>query len=266
MRVVVLTSSTDGTAAYAVPLLVKEGTIKVEMVILNEGTISNKKKHYRVKLKKLLKLGLLGALNGIRMRKWFNQDAAKYLQVTDLETTCKNNNIRFERTPSINCDNTRKLFKEANAELGLSLGNSFISKSVFSICPLGMLNIHGEILPDYQNAQSIIWQLYNGSSETGYTIHKINSKIDQGDIVYQETIPIVFRDTLKDTVAYNCAQITKFACMGLVKVVKTFNDYNGNARPQGTGNHYTTPSWKQFSKIKNQFTRLKSNAGKNTLA
>lgn len=258
MKIVVLTSSTEGTAATAVPLIFKDGSVQIEMVILNEGTIANKKKHYRLKFKKLLKLGLFGALNGIRMRKWFNEDATQYLKVNNLETYCKENSIRFERTPTINCDHTRSLFREANADLGLSLGNSYIAKSVFSICPLGMLNIHGEILPDYQNAQSIIWQIYNGSKETGFTIHQINAKIDQGDIIYQEKIPITFRETLSDTVAYNCAEITKGACNALVKVLKSFTDYKRAARPQGTGNHYTTPSWAQFRKIEKQFEKLKN--------
>jgi methionyl-tRNA formyltransferase len=258
MKVLVLTSSVNGMTAYAVPLLFNESSIKIAMVVLNEGQTINKKPYFKKKINKIFRIGLVGALNGIRMRKWFYKDAEKFLPVIDLEKFCRQHHIPFERTPSINCDITRGLLHKANAEIGISLGNSYISKSVFSIFPMGMINIHGEILPDYQNAQSIIWQLYNGSPETGFTIHKINNKIDQGDILYQEVFPIIFKETLAKTVSYNCAQITKKACGGLVKVLQDFKTYNANAKKQNKGNSYTTPSWKQFRKIQENFLILKS--------
>lgn len=261
MKVLVLTGSVSGAAAFAVPLLFKQNDIEIAMVILNEDKISNKKKHYLKKIKKLFTIGLFGAVNGIRMRKWFSQDAENLLPAANLEIFCRQNNINFQRTPAINCNTTIELFKQADADVGISLGNSFISKIVFSICKFGMINIHGEILPEYQNAQSVIWQLYNGSTETGYTIHKINKNIDKGDILYVERFPIIFKDTLKDTIAYNCAVITKKACAGLVKVITDFTYYYNNAQPQKKGGHYTTPTRKQYNKIVKQFTLLKNKTG-----
>jgi len=257
MRILVLTSSNTGVAAHAVPLLFKEHDIEIVMVILNEGKVADKKKHYLKKIKKVFKIGLIGALNGIRMRKWFGEEAEKLLPAVNLEAFCRMNDINFERTPAINCDKTRELFKKANVDVGISLGNSFISPSVFSICRYGMINIHGEVLPEYQNAQSVIWQLYNGSSETGLTIHKINENIDRGNILYQEKFTIHFKDTLRETVAFNCAEITQKAATALVKVIKNYTFYDNNSTPQGRGAHYTTPSSKQYKRIKKQFSILK---------
>ncbi len=257
MKIIILTSSLKGIAGYALPLLYNEKSINIKMVIFNEGKILNKKKHYLKKIKKVFKIGPLGAFNGIKMRNWFSKDVEKDLPSTNIETFCQQNQIPFKKTSSINCENTRKLFREANASIGISLGNSYISKSVFSICTLGMLNIHGEVLPEYQNAQSIIWQLYNGSSETGYTIHKINNKIDEGDILYQEKFSIRFKETLAKTVSYNCAQIAIKATEGLITVLKNFDIYNSNAKKQDKGFSYTTPSFKQYRKIKKNFLKLK---------
>ena len=120
-----------------------------------------------------------------------------------------------------------------------------------------MLNIHHEILPQYQNAQSIIWELYNGSAETGYTIHKIDKQIDTGEIVLQEKIPIVFRETLSDTVSFNYARLFDASVQGMVHIFENFEQYYLNAKPQGKGGHYTTPSLLQFLKIKLQFKKLK---------
>ena len=260
MKIIILTSSMKGIAAYTVPLLHKEPSIEISMVIFNEGFLANKKYFYAKKVKKIFQIGLWGALNGISMRKWFGTDVEKYVPTINLENFCNQNNIEFKRTPNINTNITKALFKSANADIGISLGNSFIAKSVFSICRLGMINIHGEILPDYQNAQSVIWQLYNNSTETGYTIHKINNKIDQGDILYKEKLPIIFRNTLRDTVAYNCAEITRKAGNKLVEIIKDFNLYNSNAVLQPAGKKYTTPNLKQFIQIKKNFLILKNTA------
>lgn len=260
MKIVILTSSLTGVAAHAVPLLFAEPAISIEMVIFNEGQPPGKKKYYLKKIKKTLKIGIMGTLNGIRMRNWFGKNAEKFLPAVNLETYCKQNNIQFYKTPAINSEITKELFSKASADIGISLGNSFISKSIFNIPRLGMINIHGEVLPQYQNAQSVIWQLYNGSTETGLTIHKINRKIDQGDILYTEKFPIKFLSDLKSTVAYNCAEITKRACAALVKVVNNFSYYDQHAIPQKECTHYTTPTIKEFKKIKQQFILLKNNA------
>jgi methionyl-tRNA formyltransferase len=78
MKIVILTSSTHGTAAHHLPYLIESGSCEIAMVILNDGVILNKDKYYKNKIRKILKIGILGALNGIRMRKWFNQDITEY--------------------------------------------------------------------------------------------------------------------------------------------------------------------------------------------
>ena len=123
-----------------------------------------------------------------------------------------------------------------------------------------MLNIHGEVLPQFQNAQSVIWQLYENSMETGYTIHKIDQKIDTGDIIKQERFPIVFRPTLAETVAVTSGQILKRAAEGLAQVLEDFDTHYRQARPQGQGKKYTTPGFFQFLKIVRNFKRLKKAA------
>ena len=86
-----------------------------------------------------------------------------------------------------------------NVDLAISLGCSYISSKIFNIPKYGMINIHHEILPEYQNAQSVIWQLFNNSNKTGYTIHKITKKIDDGPILFKKERDIIISDTLRKT-------------------------------------------------------------------
>ena len=88
-------------------------------------------------------------------------------------------------------------------------------------------------------------------------MHKVNTKIDQGEIIYQEKFDIEFRETLADTVAFNCAEITKRAALGLATVLNNFEFYFSNAKVQGKGNHYTTPSYWQYLKIWKNYKKLK---------
>lgn len=257
LRVIILTSSTTGTPAYFVPTIFEKSGVEIVAVIVSQNQVVKKKNSVQKRIKKILKIGILGAINGIRMRSWFSEKRDHFLPKSDnLVDFCTKNSIKFQYTPTINCKETINFFIEAQADLAISAGNSYIGKKIFSIPKYGMVNTHGEILPDYQNGQSVIWQLYNKSNQTGYTVHKVNSRIDQGEIIYQEKFNIEFKENLAETVAYNCAEITKRAALGLVKVLDNFEYYYINAKPQGKGNHYTTPSIWQFLKIWRNYKTL----------
>ena len=257
IKVIILTSSSQGSASVQLAELVKSKKIIVKAIVLNQGLINNKEKYYKRKLVKTLKIGLFGALNGIRMRKWYSSGVSKYLDVPSIESLCEEHNIPLNVTPTINCSQTIEYFKNANADIGLSLGNGYIGKKVFSIPKLGMINIHHEELPAYQNAQSIIWQLYNNSSNTGYTIHKIDKHIDTGEILFKEVVPITFKDSLESTVSFNYANLWKKSSEGLVKLLENFESYFEASVAQGQGNSYTTPSLKQYLKILRNFKKMK---------
>lgn len=260
MKVIILTTSVHGTAGHHLPALFNSGHIEIVKVVVSEGAKPGSGGLVK-KIKKIAKIGFFGAVNGVKMRKWYKEDVNKYCDIGNAMEFCRQHNIPFEKVPYTNSAETQNIFKQSGPDIGLSLGNGYISPKVFSIPRYGMLNIHHEILPRYQNAQSVIWQLYNGSSETGYTIHKIDKHIDTGEIVLQEKLPIIFRDTLADTVAYNYARLFDASASGLVRVFDNFDQYFFNARPQGKGEKYTTPSLLQFLKISRQFKKLKKAAG-----
>lgn len=258
MKIAILTSDEYGTAAHHLPELIKSPKIEVTAVILNHGIIANRWRHFWRKLKKMWKIGLAGSLNGIRMRRWFGADVQQILCVESIRIQCEKAGVPLYETPSINTDKTESLMRDANADLGVSLGNSFIAPRIFNIPKNGMINIHHEILPDFQNAQSVIWQIFHGSTKSGYTIHQIERKIDAGAILFQEQVSIVFHKKLNETVSHTVAQLWDHSAAGLVRVIENFEEYQSNARPQGKGRHYTTPGLGQFLKIVRQHNRLKN--------
>lgn len=61
---------------------------------------------------------------------------------------------------------------------------------VFTIPPLGTINLHGSLLPKYRGAAPINWAIINGENETGVTTFFIRKKVDTGNIIDSEKIPI----------------------------------------------------------------------------
>jgi len=230
--------------------------LEVAKVVFCEGGVANPARNRRRKLEKMLRIGPLGALNGIRMRRWYGEDLQRALPVRDLDEVASELGLVVETTRTINSEQTRALFREAEADLGLSLGNSYIGKKVYSIPRLGMLNIHHEILPKFRGAQGVIWQIHEGSRETGYTIHEIDSSIDTGRILYQERVPIVFRESLNRTVTETYARVYAASARGLVHTLENYEALCIESAPQGPGDTYTTPTFLQYLRMLREHRRL----------
>ncbi|MDE0310500.1 MAG: formyltransferase family protein [Acidiferrobacterales bacterium] len=47
----------------------------------------------------------------------------------------------------------------------------------------GCINIHPSLLPRYKGLNPIFWQLRNGETDTGVTLHQVTSEIDGGNIL-----------------------------------------------------------------------------------
>ncbi|SMC29286.1 methionyl-tRNA formyltransferase [Andreprevotia lacus DSM 23236] len=62
----------------------------------------------------------------------------------------------------------------------------------------GAFNLHGSLLPKYRGRVPINWAVIHGESETGATLHVMNSKPDNGPIVDQQAVPILPDDTAQE--------------------------------------------------------------------
>ena len=65
-----------------------------------------------------------------------------------------------------------------------------LPEKIWSLPPMGTLNVHGSLLPQYRGAAPINWAIMNGEKETGVTTFQLQHAIDTGDILLQDRIAI----------------------------------------------------------------------------
>jgi methionyl-tRNA formyltransferase len=58
-----------------------------------------------------------------------------------------------------------------------------IPQSIIDMAPLGIINVHGSLLPRYRGAGPIQWAILNGETRTGITTMRIDAGLDTGDML-----------------------------------------------------------------------------------
>ena len=70
-----------------------------------------------------------------------------------------------------------------------------IPRQLLEIPRLGCINVHASLLPKLRGGAPIHKAIIEGHSKTGITIMYMNTKMDEGDIIAQQEIPILDEDT-----------------------------------------------------------------------
>ncbi len=77
-----------------------------------------------------------------------------------------------------------------DADLFVVVAFRILPPQVFTIPPLGTINLHASLLPKYRGAAPINWAIMNGEKTTGVTTFFIEEKVDTGQILLQRQVPI----------------------------------------------------------------------------
>lgn len=93
-----------------------------------------------------------------------------------------------------------------------------LSQEILNIAPLGVLNVHGSVLPKYRGSAPIQRALINGEKKTGVTIMKTDIGMDTGAILSTEELEINGDDYVGDL-------YEKLSCVGADLLIKTLDGY-----------------------------------------
>ncbi len=80
--------------------------------------------------------------------------------------------------------------RSLQADLQVVVAFRMLPEIVWSMPPMGTINVHASLLPQYRGAAPINWAIINGENETGVTTFRLKHEIDTGDILLQEKILI----------------------------------------------------------------------------
>lgn len=76
------------------------------------------------------------------------------------------------------------------AHLQVVVAFRMLPEVVWDMPPLGTINVHASLLPDYRGAAPINWTIINGEKATGVTTFKLQHEIDTGNILFSEQVSI----------------------------------------------------------------------------
>ncbi|MBD8084003.1 methionyl-tRNA formyltransferase [Chryseobacterium caseinilyticum] len=123
--------------------------------------------------------------------------------------------------------------KKLDADVFVVVAFRMMPKVLFEMPEMGTFNLHASLLPDYRGAAPINYAVINGEKKTGATTFFINEKIDEGNILLQEEIPVLENE--------NAGHLhDRLMEMGSKLVVKTLNGLAENSiieKPQPEVKH-----------------------------
>lgn len=110
--------------------------------------------------------------------------------------------------------------KSLNADLQIVVAFRMLPEVVWNMPPMGTLNLHGSLLPQYRGAAPINWAIINGEKITGVTTFKLKHEIDTGDVLLSEEIKIEEEEnagTLHDKMKEIGAEVLFKTVLGLAE-------------------------------------------------
>lgn len=116
------------------------------------------------------------------------------------------------------------------ADLQVVVAFRMLPEIVWNMPPMGTINVHGSLLPQYRGAAPINWAVINGEKTTGVTTFKLQHAIDTGNILLQASMPINDNETAGEV----HDRMKNLGAELLVKTVTGLVDGSIHEQPQPT--------------------------------
>jgi len=156
---------------------------------------------------------------------------------------------------------------ELSPDLIVVVAFRILPEEVFSLPPLGTINLHASLLPKYRGAAPINWAIINGETKTGLTTFYIRKTVDTGDIILQKEIDIFpeenfgeLHDRMANLGADMIQETLDMVERGEVKPLKQ-DDSQASRAPKITPEHCRIDWSREAVQIKNMIRGLSPSPG-----
>ena len=197
MRIVVVTSGASGNAARITHYLARAGPeATIVGAIVDRSTEADSSRQVR----RLRAWWRHGGLPYATWRLWLMAEpklretapSARYRW--SLYELGQEHGFEVVDVPSVNSDPAVRALESFDADLGVSLGNRIIGPHVFGVPRDGMINLHHGAIPEYRGGPPAFWELYDGAATMGVTVHRIDEKLDHGEVLARGEVPVLAGD------------------------------------------------------------------------
>lgn len=131
------------------------------------------------------------------------------------------------------------------ADLQIVVAFRMLPEIVWNMPPLGTINLHGSLLPQYRGAAPIHWAVINGEKETGVTTFLLKHEIDTGNILLQKSLAIGEDETTGEV----HDRMKEIGATVLVETVKRLAAHDLQGTDQSLVLHNDPSKWKHAPKI-----------------
>lgn len=150
------------------------------------------------------------------------------LQQSAVKQYAVENNLRVLQPEKLKNPDFLSELRYLEADLQIVVAFRMLPEVVWNMPPMGSVNLHGSLLPQYRGAAPINWAVINGEKETGVTTFKLKQEIDTGDILLQESFAIAETDNAGDV----HDKMKEIGAQLLVKTIKGLADGSLQETPQ----------------------------------
>src|SRR6185312_3760795 len=160
------------------------------------------------------------------------------------------NNLKVFQPEKLKHPDFIEQLRELNADLQVVVAFRMLPELVWNMPPLGTINLHASLLPQYRGAAPINWAIINGEKETGVTTFKLQHEIDTGNILLQEKISVADNETagsLHDKMMYTGADV-------LLQTIRQIEDGTIKETPQPSAANFQQST--QAPKIFNETCKI----------
>jgi peptidoglycan/xylan/chitin deacetylase (PgdA/CDA1 family) len=146
------------------------------------------------------------------------------------------------------------MLQEAGADLGIVLGTRILKPGSFTVPRLGCLNLHKGKVPEYRGMPPGFWELYDGASTAGVTVHFVDRGLDTGDVVVAREFPIHPLETPESLLE----KLHQEGARSLAAAVAAIRDgAQGRPQPEGRSRTRSKPSPAQVRELQEKLPHWK---------
>lgn len=130
------------------------------------------------------------------------------LQAAPVKKFALQHHIPVLQPPKLKAPEFIEALQALQADVHVVVAFRMLPEVVWNMPPMGTINVHASLLPQYRGAAPINWAIINGEAETGVTTFKLRHEIDTGNMLLQRKVSIMPTDdagTLHDKLAHEGA-------------------------------------------------------------